>query len=100
MTRALMLLGAASVLAVCCDNGVAVAGPAVGGGPPRRPALHSGVGAVRGGACRVTIGVFVGSLERDPTDRAGEQLALVLAGRNDVYGDAFTRRCLMRQGQR
>ncbi len=106
MTVPLMILGAASVLGGLVLNNW-IAGwlePAVGGGPEEVPGLFhfSIIGLVTLATVAVGVAISValfGPHRRIPGTQPATRSPFVLAGRNDLYGDAFNEAVFMRPGQ-
>jgi NADH-quinone oxidoreductase subunit L len=107
MTVPLIVLGAASVFGGLLLNDW-IAGwldPAVGGEPAESPGLlhFSLIGGLTLAvvAVGVTIGVTLFGPRREiPRTQPASTSPFVIAGRNDLYGDAFNEAVFMRPGQR
>ena len=108
MTVPLILLGAASVFGGLLLNNW-IGGwlePAVGGGEHAEPPslLHFswvGIATLVVVAAGVAISVWLFGPRRDiPRTQPATTSGFVLAGRNDLYGDAFNEAVFMRPGQR
>jgi NADH-quinone oxidoreductase subunit L len=108
MTVPLIFLGIASVIGGLVLNNWIVGwlDPAVGGGVPEQPPslLHfSPVVLVTLVVVAIGVGVSVwlfGPRREIPSTQPESQSFLTLAGRNDLYGDAFNEAVFMRPGQR
>jgi NADH-quinone oxidoreductase subunit L len=108
MTVPLILLGIASAVGGIVLNNWIVGwlDPAVGGGVPEEAApslLHFsavGVATLVVVAIGVAIGVWRFGPRRDiPVTQPASRSFLTVAGRNDLYGDAFNEAVFMRPGQ-
>jgi NADH-quinone oxidoreductase subunit L len=108
MTVPLIFLGIASVIGGLVLNNWIVGwlDPAVGGGVPEEPPslLHfSPVVLVTLVVVAIGVGISVwlfGPRREIPSTQPESQSFLTLAGRNDLYGDAFNEAVFMRPGQR
>ena len=108
MTVPLVVLGVASVFAgLALNNGIAHwLDPAVGGGVEGEETtglLHFslvGVVTLLVVAAGVAVSVFLFGPRREiPVLQPASRSPLTVAGRNDIYGDAFNEAVLMRPGQ-
>jgi NADH-quinone oxidoreductase subunit L len=108
MTVPLIILGIASAIGGIVLNNWIVGwlDPAVGGGVPEEAApslLHfSTIGVVTLAVVAVGVGIAVwlfGSRREIPVAQPANASFLTVAGRNDLYGDAFNEAVFMRPGQ-
>ena len=108
MTVPLIFLGIASVIGGLALNNWIVGwlDPAVGGGVPEEPPslLHfSPIVLVTLVVVAIGVGISVwvfGPRREIPSTQPESQSFVTLAGRNDLYGDAFNEAVFMRPGQR
>jgi NADH-quinone oxidoreductase subunit L len=108
MTVPLIILGIASAIGGIVLNNWIVGwlDPAVGGGVPEEAApslLHfSTIGVVTLAVVAVGVGIAVwlfGPRREIPVAQPANESFLTVAGRNDLYGDAFNEAVFMRPGQ-